>query len=231
MKKFALVGYGISTRLSEKIHNGNFAMDGVEAVYETIEVAPEEFDARIPEILKEYDGLNITRPYKERIIPFLTKLDESAKKYGSVNTVKKCACHGDTTGYNTDLPAFLELYGADLVGMRILVLGAGGAGRPIAQALEKEVFDTDVANLNRVTDEKIVEAMQNGQLDVVVNATPADLPFEVPAWVTTIDIRPDHGGDKMLSLQAKKSEAIWLEHDHGHDCHCHDQGCHCHDHA
>ena len=232
MKKFALIGSGISTRLSEKIHRGNFAMDGIEAVYDTIEIAQDEFEAKVPALLKEYDGLSVTTPYKERILPFLTKLDESAKKYGSVNTIRRCECHGDLTGYNTDVPAFLELYGSDLVGMRILVVGSGGAGRPIAQALEKEVFDTEVVNVNRVEDAAAIEkAMAEGKLDVVINATPAELTFNVPEWITVIDIRPGHGGEKMLQLQAKKSEDIWFkrDHDHQHDHHC---GCGCdHHHA
>ena len=246
MKKYALIGWEISTRLSEKIHRGNFAMDGLEATYDTLEIAPDEFDRRIPELLKEYDGLNVTRPYKERIIPFLTKLDESAKKYKSVNTVRRCECHGDTTGFNTDVPAFLELYGSSLVGMRILVVGAGGAGRPIAEALEKEVFDTKVANMNRVENaEALEQSMAAGELDVVINATPAELTFKVPDWVSVIDLRPDHGGERMLLLQARKSEELWnpKAHHHDHDCHCHgdhshdersdchDDHCHCHSHS
>lgn len=234
MKKFALIGWKISTKLSEKIHRGNFAMDGREATYETLEIDPAEFDARVPALLKEYDGLNVTTPYKTRIVPFLGKLEGEAKKYNSVNTVRRCECHGDTTGYNTDVPAFLDLYGADLVGMRILVVGAGGAGRPIAEALEKEVFDTEVVNLNRVEDAAAIEkAMANGELDVVVNATPVDLTFKVPEWVTVIDIRPDHGGERMLQAQARKSEDIWFPAEHkcgcGHEHHHHEGECHCHD--
>ncbi|MCX6243899.1 MAG: shikimate dehydrogenase [Bacteroidetes bacterium] len=82
-------------------------------------------------------GLNVTIPYKEKIIPFLDEIDELAAKVGAVNTIRISRNDGKASlkGFNTDVPGFLN--SADFSGhQHALVLGKGGAAKAVAFALE-----------------------------------------------------------------------------------------------
>jgi shikimate dehydrogenase len=87
---------------------------------------------------KSIKGCNVTIPYKEEIIPFLDKLDQTAKKIGAVNTIK-ITKKGNLKGYNSDVVGFensikplLKKYHK-----RALILGTGGASKAVAFALKK----------------------------------------------------------------------------------------------
>jgi shikimate dehydrogenase len=81
-------------------------------------------------------GINVTIPHKETIIPFLDRLSDEAKKNGAVNTVE--VIDNQLIGHNTDGQGFLNsLLEADInpCGLRVILLGAGGAARGVAVAL------------------------------------------------------------------------------------------------
>ena len=83
-------------------------------------------------------GINVTIPYKEDIIPFLSKIDKTAKKIGAVNTIKFTK-RGNLKGYNSDVVGFEN----SLIPLlkkhhkRALILGTGGASKAIAYALKR----------------------------------------------------------------------------------------------
>ena len=87
---------------------------------------------------KHLKGINVTIPYKEEIIPFLSKIDKTAKKIGAVNTIKFTK-RGNLKGYNSDVVGFEN----SLIPLlkkhhkRALVLGTGGASKAIAYALKR----------------------------------------------------------------------------------------------
>lgn len=84
-------------------------------------------------------GLNVTVPYKERIIPYLDELDPLAARIGAVNTIR--IRKGITRGYNTDAPAFRQVLHDVLrteAPRSALVLGSGGASKAVCAALENE---------------------------------------------------------------------------------------------
>lgn len=94
-----------------------------------------------PSIINENDhlkGLNVTIPYKEEIIPFLSKIDKTAKKIGAVNTIKFTK-RGNLKGYNSDVVGFEN----SLIPLlkkhhkRALILGTGGASKAVAYALKR----------------------------------------------------------------------------------------------
>jgi shikimate dehydrogenase len=87
---------------------------------------------------KNLKGLNITIPYKEEVIPFLDKLDETAKIIGAVNTIKFTK-RGDLKGYNSDVVGFENSIKPLLKKhhKKALILGTGGASKAIAYALNK----------------------------------------------------------------------------------------------
>lgn len=83
-------------------------------------------------------GCNVTMPHKQAIIPLLDKLDPLAERVGAVNTVVRSA-EGLLTGYNTDVPGFLEPLNDDLAQKHLFrmarILGTGGAAKAVITAL------------------------------------------------------------------------------------------------
>ncbi len=130
MKTYAIIGYPLGHTLSPNIHERLFSHSGHEANYVKLEIPPEELAAKHGE-LSQMGGFNITIPHKISIIDYCDRLDEGAKRYGSVNCVK----NGDEkVGYNTDVLGFtksIELMGATL-SSKVLLIGCGGVGRMMA---------------------------------------------------------------------------------------------------
>lgn len=89
----------------------------------------------------ELSGLNITIPYKEKIIPYMDKLDPVAERIGAVNTVKflRKGTRKVLTGYNTDSYGFLKSLTPSLNSRhrRALILGTGGASKAVAFVLQE----------------------------------------------------------------------------------------------
>ena len=108
-------------------------------------------------------GWNVTVPYKEAIIPFLDRLDESAAKIGAVNTVVKTD-EGEFVGYNTDGLGFIRSLGVTDQSNKILMLGAGGAARGIIFAFKQLGYkNLSVANRTLENAKKLVDERQLGQ--------------------------------------------------------------------
>ena len=82
-------------------------------------------------------GFNVTIPYKEEIIPYLSYIDPEAKEVGAVNCVK--IVHGALHGYNTDIYGFSQSIKPflDTNHQRALILGTGGAAKAVAYVLQK----------------------------------------------------------------------------------------------
>jgi len=133
--KYGLLGYPLGHSISPYIHRRFFELCGVtDCEYNLYEVNPEELALK-GSVLKELSGFNVTIPYKLEIIPYLARLDESAKRYGSVNCVHFDPVKSEFVGYNTDGYGFLKSLqelGASLEGAKVLLLGCGGTGRMMA---------------------------------------------------------------------------------------------------
>lgn len=152
---------------------------GWEITYDKISVPEEQFEEKIDGLLKEYDGLNITIPFKLAVIPHLKKLEGDAPVFGAVNTIRTSAL----TGYNTDGLGFMQMLtsaGVSAKGKKVLLLGAGGAGRSVAKKLlddgaEVEVYDKNTANAEAVAAEfdgvKCVKEITPEQRYLIINAT------------------------------------------------------------
>lgn len=131
MKKFGLVGYPLGHSMSPLIHRELFKINSINASYELIEINPENFGNEF-EIMKGYDGFNVTIPHKISVIPNLDALSERAELFGAVNTVENK--NGILTGHNTDCYGFLkslDMAGITLGG-KVLVCGSGGVSRMFA---------------------------------------------------------------------------------------------------
>ncbi|WP_306368695.1 shikimate dehydrogenase [Nocardiopsis sp. CC223A] len=137
-----LIGAGIGPSLTPAMHEREAAALGLRLVYRTIDIdvldLPPEAVGELVRSAPHYgfDGLNITHPCKQLVLPHLDRLAPDAAALGAVNTV---VFDGRTAvGHNTDWSGFLGSLEAGLPGARrdrVVLLGAGGAGAAVAHAL------------------------------------------------------------------------------------------------
>ena len=138
MRHFGLIGYPLSHSFSQKYFRDKFHNESItDAVYTVFPLEKIEDFVGLCEREKDLAGLNVTIPYKEKIIPYLDELNEEAADAGAVNTIK--FTDGKMTGYNTDIYGFEN----SLVPMlkphhtAALILGTGGASKAVACVLKK----------------------------------------------------------------------------------------------
>ncbi|HEX9665673.1 MAG TPA: shikimate dehydrogenase [Thermodesulfobacteriota bacterium] len=137
-KVYGIFGHPVSHSLSPIMHNAAFRKLNLDCVYVAFDIHPTNLDSAT-QAIKSLGilGVNVTIPHKERIISFLDETSPEGTLTGAVNTVKNE--DGKLTGYNTDVEGFLMAIKEDLGviprGLRILLLGAGGAARAVLTGL------------------------------------------------------------------------------------------------
>lgn len=165
--KAALLGKTLRHSFSAEIHGAL----GTE--YELIELDEAGFDAFAAS--PPVDFFNVTIPYKERIIPFLDELDESAKSVGSVNTVARK--DGKLIGYNTDIDGMAYAFsraGVSLDGATVAVLGSGGTSKT-ACALARRENAKKVYKISRSGEYNYENVASLSDVEIVINATPVGM--------------------------------------------------------
>ena len=150
-KLFGLIGYPLTHSFSKKYFTEKFEKEGITDC--SYELFPIEDINQFPHLISEYSslgGLSVTIPYKEKIIPYLTELDETAKAVGAVNCIKikRSVGQGDESnlkliGYNTDVFGFKQSIKPFLEShhQRALILGTGGASKAVAYVLKEIGID------------------------------------------------------------------------------------------
>ena len=139
-KKFGIIGKPLSHSLSPIIHNFWFKKYNIFANYSLIEVELNEIEGIINQIrTNKLQGINVTTPYKQAVIPFLDLLISDAKKTLSVNTIS-LNNKGKVVGDNTDVygleQGFInKLKDQNLEQKNVLILGAGGVTASVIYAL------------------------------------------------------------------------------------------------
>lgn len=175
---YGLIGHPLVHSLSPFIHESLMAAAGLSGSYRLYDINPRELASRVPQLLSEMEGFNVTIPYKEAVIPYLDALDASAADFGAVNTVyRRC-------GHNTDRIGFRR-QAIGLSGNRVLIIGAGGVSRMMAFESVKagaRVFITSrtLEKAQRLADELGATALSADVLpgqnfDVILNGSPAGM--------------------------------------------------------
>ena len=136
-----LIGSGIGGSLTPAMHEEEGRVLGLNYVYRRIDLQALKLEpSALPDLLVAaermgYDGLNITYPCKQSVIPLLDDLDPDARALGAVNTV--VLKDGKRIGHNTDWSGFARAFERGLPDApleRVVQLGAGGAGAAVAHA-------------------------------------------------------------------------------------------------
>lgn len=183
MDKYGLIGYPLGHSFSISYFNQKFQDEGIDAVYENYEIP--NIDA-LPEVLgsnPEAEGLNVTIPYKEKVIPFLDNISPEARAIGAVNVIRVThrGSKIELKGYNSDVIGFTKSIEPMLDKkwhQKALILGTGGASKAIDYGLRNLGLETvfvsryerpGTIQYKNITPEVVKE------YNVIVNCTPVGM--------------------------------------------------------
>ncbi|MGN1132905.1 MAG: shikimate dehydrogenase family protein [Oscillospiraceae bacterium] len=174
-RKYAILGESLKHTMSPPIHKRLFELKNRDFEYEILEIKPENLKDNA-EYLASLNGYNITIPHKVGIIKYADKLDDSAKRYNSVNCIDNK--NGVHTGYNTDCDGFLRTIRAmniDFSKSSVLLIGCGGVGRMMAIEAALEGADLYIAVLESdmplalQAQKEIKAAKSDAEVTIVLN--------------------------------------------------------------
>ena len=183
MKKYFVIGNPINHSLSPKLHNHWLKENKIDAVYEKIKIDENDLKNVIAKCKeKKINGINVTVPFKKKVIPYLDDLSVEAEQTQSVNTI--VFKEGGLIGHNTDIVGFekgIKALNFNMKDKKILILGAGGVVPSLVFALKKmNVSEISISNRTKQRAEnlknlfknlKILEWGNMSDFDVVINAT------------------------------------------------------------
>lgn len=182
MDTYGLIGYPLGHSFSISYFNLKFADENIDAKYENFEIASIDSLLEVIDTHPNLRGLNVTIPYKQKIIPFLDTLSPEATAIGAVNVVKVTHEGGKVTlkGYNSDVIGFTQSIEPMLekVHRKALILGTGGASKAVGYGLKALGLETVcVSRFKRpgtiqygdITPEVVRE------YNVIVNCTPCGM--------------------------------------------------------
>ncbi|HXE07374.1 MAG TPA: shikimate dehydrogenase [Acidobacteriaceae bacterium] len=183
-KVYGVAGNPIRSSLSPIMMNTAFRRETVNAVYLALQTA------RVNDLVKlvheiPIQGVSITMPLKEDILPHLEQTDALSAKIGAVNTIR--LLDGKLFGFNTDVAGIIGPLEKrlSLRGAKVLVLGAGGAARAAVFGVRDRGADVYILNRTSETAQKLArqsgshvlrrDALGKTQFDVIINATPVGM--------------------------------------------------------
>ncbi len=137
MRRFGLIGYPLGHSFSKPFFNTKFEKEGIDARYENF---PIPSIGELPAVLAAHpslEGLNVTIPYKEQVLPFLHALSPEVAAIGACNCIRIRASR--LTGFNTDVIGFEKSFRSkwNPVQTKALVLGTGGASKAVQWVLQQ----------------------------------------------------------------------------------------------
>ncbi len=202
---YGVLGYPVKHSLSPLMHNAAFCALDINAEYKAFEVAPEEIEGFLKDLDKSgICGLNITVPYKEKVLNYV-ELDRQSfylKQVRAVNTMVKK--NNSWKGFNTDIPGFEKHLKENFepANKKAAIIGAGGAARAVSYVLAKlgaaetAVFDIDKTKARNLSD-MIKSLFPDFQMSIatgirdleirdkalLVNATPVGLKGSDPCLI------------------------------------------------
>ncbi|UHS63395.1 shikimate dehydrogenase [Agrobacterium vaccinii] len=214
--KVGLIGADIQLSKTPAMHMREGAAHGIAYDYELIDINTRHVpESALPDLLDEaesrgFAGVNITHPFKQRVIGLLHDLSEDARMLGAVNTV--VFRDGKRTGHNTDWYGFYESFKRGLPDAkrdRVLLIGAGGAGVAVAHAALKleighlDILDQDISRARQLADQLnarfgtprafAVESAESSlpHADGLIHATPTGMPAHpgIPVPASLIEAR------------------------------------------
>ncbi len=180
MDKYGLIGFPLGHSFSISYFNQRFQDEGIDAVYENYEIPTIESLDEVLNLNPELKGLNVTIPYKEKVLPYLDSISPEARAIGAVNVIKVTheGKNVKLKGYNSDVIGFTKSIEPMLDKKwhkKALILGTGGASKAINFGLRHLGLETvfvsryerpDTIQYQNITPEVVQE------YNVIINCTP-----------------------------------------------------------
>ena len=190
MKTYGLVGYPLGHSFSQDYFTKKFAAEKIDAQYLNFQI---EDIALFPEKVLTVEGLaglNVTIPYKQKVMQYLDEIDETAQKVGAVNVVKIIrdgskmrlrGCNSDVVGFENSLRPLLKPCHTSAY-----ILGTGGASKAVRYVLEKLGIDYQFVSRNADAANNILSYQQlTNELikdhKLIVNCTPLGMSPKIDA--------------------------------------------------
>ena len=182
MDKYGLIGHPLVHSFSQNYFNAKFENERINARYINFEIPSIDDLAEVLARNPELKGLNVTRPYKEKVIPFLDSISPEAKSIGAVNVIRVSHKGSKTTlkGFNSDVIGFTKSIEPMLESChkKAMILGTGGASKAVDYGLKSLGLETMfVSRFNRpgtVRYDNITPEMMK-EYNVIVNCTPCGM--------------------------------------------------------
>lgn len=182
MDKYGLIGYPLGHSFSVSYFNEKFENEGIDAVYTNYEISSIE---GLPEVLDrnpELKGLNVTIPYKEKVMKYLDEISPEAEAIGAVNVIR-ITHKGDKPylkGFNSDVIGFTQSIEPLLEPSqkKALILGTGGAAKAISFGLKslsmETLFVSRTQKAGQLTYDEVTPDIVK-EYNVIVNCTPVGM--------------------------------------------------------
>lgn len=181
MRHFGIIGYPLQHSFSAKYFSEKFEREHIDAEYSLYPlVLKAKKDEQLVELIDRLDGMNVTMPYKQAVIPYLDRLDTTAEAVGAVNVI----CN--RIGYNTDCLGFMASLQPLLrpFDKEALVLGTGGAAKAVVYGLNqlgiRPTLVSRTPKEGQLSYEQLDKALMESHT-VLVNCTPLGMYPDVDA--------------------------------------------------
>lgn len=169
---YGLIGEKLGHSYSKDIHEML-----ADYTYDLCPLTKEEFETFMEK--HDFKSINVTIPYKQKVIPYLDEMDDNAKAIGAVNTIVNK--NGKLCGHNTDFSGFLYMlqkHNISIEGKKCVVLGDGGASKAIVAVLKKlgagEIVIVDIIRTDSaITYEECFE--KHTDAEFIANASPVGM--------------------------------------------------------
>lgn len=180
--KYGLIGEHLPHSFSKEVH-----AKIADYTYELHEIEKDKLDDFMKK--KEFTAINVTIPYKKDVIPYLSEIDENAKKIGAVNTIVNR--NGKLYGYNTDffgMRSLIQRIGLDFYEKKVVILGTGGTANT-AIAVSESLGAKEIIVVGRTARKNVVSYDElyrfHTDADFIINTTPCGM-FPYPDGNETI---------------------------------------------
>ena len=214
-KVFKIIGNPISHSLSPALHSYWFAKYKILADYKQHEIKESEIEVTLNDVRDgKIDGLNVTLPFKQKVIPYLDILINDAKSTNSVNTIFMSK-EGKLTGDNTDVYGMQAAYLKDITlnsnrSTKAIVIGAGGVAPSIIFALKK----TDIKKVfiaNRTREKAIFMKKKFPFIDILnLNEVPQRISeFDIIINATSLGLK--NGEQFNINLDGLTDKSIFID--------------------
>ncbi|KRQ86858.1 Shikimate dehydrogenase [Caloramator mitchellensis] len=181
---YGLIGEKLSHSKSPEIHDLIMKKLSIIGNYHLFEVNEADLKMAIEGLqVLNFKGINVTIPYKIKIIDFLDGCSDEVKSIGSVNTIK--FTNKNAFGYNTDYFGFISLlrrFDIDVHGKIAVILGTGGSSRAVMKSLvdlgtKEIIFASRNRNLNEINGSRVIDYQELAKIkgDLLINCTPVGM--------------------------------------------------------